>query len=150
MTFKEINYLRLDEYIESAWVDDEELESYYDPNLEKRSLREMVFDTSKKIKQHYYYNDKLQIFGIDENFKPCGFVVFCSLKNMLYSFGINKQMRTAENLNYLFNFFVKKMNGNFYTLLYEKNERAVNWLKKCGMIHIKGLEPVEGVVYLSY
>lgn len=149
MTFREINYLKLDEYIQAAWEGDSDLESVYDPNLKRRSLRDMVFDTSKKIKEYFYYNEKLKIYGIDENYTPCGFVVFSDVNNMLYSFGINTKMRDAENLKYLFNFISMNMNNNFYTLLYEKNERAINWLKKCGMRHVKGLEPVEGIVYLS-
>jgi len=150
MRFKEINYLKLDEYIEAAWVGDEKLELYYDPNMKTRSLRDMVLDTSNKIKDYFYYNEELKIYGIDENFEPCGFVVLSDLNNMLYSFGLNVKMRNAENLNYLFNFIKKNLNNNFYTLLYEKNDRAISWLKKCGMRHIKGLEPAEGLVYLSY
>lgn len=150
MTFREINYLKLDEYIESAWDGDEGLESVYDPNLKRRSLRDMVFDTSRKIKDYFYYNEKLKIYGIDENSTPCGFVVLSDVNNMLYTFGINHRMRKAENLQFLFSFIRMNLNDKFYTLLYEKNERAINWLKKCGMRHIKGLEPVEGIVYLSY
>lgn len=150
MTFREINYLKLEEYVESAWEGDKGLENFYDPNLKNRSLREMVFDTTNKIKDYFYYNEKLKIYGIDEHSTPCGFVVLSNSNSMLYSFGINHRMRNAENLQYLFNFIRKNLNECFYTLLYEKNERAINWLKKCGMREVKELKPDEGIVYLSY
>lgn len=150
MRFKEINYLQFEEYVTSAWDGDLDLEMYYDPNLSNRSLRGMVFDTIKKIKDHYYYNEELKIYGIDENFKPIGFVVLGETKGMIYSFGINKNMRTPEKLKSLFEFMRINLNNKFFMYLYDKNERAINWLKRCGMKHIKGLEPIEGVVYMSY
>jgi hypothetical protein len=71
-------------------------------------------------------------------------------KGMIYSFGINKNMRTPEKLKSLFEFMRINLNNQFFMYLYDKNERAIKWLKRCGMKHIKGLEPIEGVVYMSY
>lgn len=83
-----------------------------------------IYQTSMMYKLRYY---KVLI-----NKEPVGYFVIGKL--FLYSFAINIKYRKREVLLDLWSKIVKEIGNSFFCMLYNKNERAINFLKKQGMI----------------
>ena len=64
----------------------------------------------------------------------------CCFQNNLYSFSININYRTKTNLSELWERIKEIMGGSFICALFPQNTRAINWLKKCGMVEVDGIE----------
>jgi len=60
MVIREVNTLKLIEYIESAWKGDVNLHVFYDRSLNLKSLENMVRDTHDKIPIFFYIRKKLK------------------------------------------------------------------------------------------
>lgn len=117
--------------IKYAFRNDEEIGKYCDPNYKDKSIKELCFSVFTKLLQ---YEDKFDNCDFDEiviDGKIVGFIFCCN--DMLVSFGVNKKYRTKENLEKVFEFIKSKFKTDFISYMWNRNSRAINWLKKCGM-----------------
>lgn len=150
MIFIKTNRLKLKDYVSAAWRYDSKLPKFYDNNLPEKDYESMVADTTKKISDFYYRATSTEFYGIEIGSNYAGFVVTEPKRKILYSFGLNLNYRSSENLSTMFRFICSKLNNDFYCLLYKHNERAVNFLKRCGMQQIDGMIDDPEIVYLKY
>lgn len=150
MIVREVNTLKLVEYIKSAWEGDVNLHVFYDRSLNEKSLDNMVRDTHLKILDLYNQEIGLSFYGIEHDDKMIGFIVLNDKFNYLYSFGVRHDFRKKEVLEPLFVYISRKLNENFTCLMNECNTRAIRWLIKCGMVEVPLLNPQKGIVYLKY
>lgn len=150
MVVKEVNSLKLVEYISSAWEGDVNLHVFYDRSLNEKSLKNMVSDTHAKILDLNNQQSGLMFFGIEHDNIKIGFIVLNEELNFLYSFGVRHDFRKGEMLEPIFFFIRKKLKDNFFCLMNECNTRAIRWLKKCGLRAIPSLNPSNDIVYLKY
>lgn len=73
-----------------------------------------------------------KFFKVLHEKKPVGFFVVGN--QVLYSFGINIKYRTKNILANWWELVKKELGSQFMSMLYSKNERAVNYLKNRGMV----------------
>jgi len=116
--------------IEIAFVDDELLLNKF--HIIKTGLKDAVNDTKENIL------DFKKIYGAEyyilkENDEVIGYLILSNMYHFLYSFGINKEYRSKQNKQELFDFVVEKCKGTFFCSLYNINDRAINYLLKMGM-----------------
>jgi ribosomal protein S18 acetylase RimI-like enzyme len=119
--------------IEIAFVDDELLLNKF--HIIKTGLKDAVNDTKENIL------DFKKIYGAEyyilkENDEVIGYLILSNMYHHLYSFGINKEYRSKQNKQELFDFVVEKCKGTFFCSLYNFNDRAINFLLKMGMYKI--------------
>jgi hypothetical protein len=150
MQFRDVNALKIEEYIRGAWNEDEELEGYYDRSLTRRTLDGMVYDTSRKIRDMMEYDERLALLGIEMNREPIGFIILSDKLSNLYSFGVNVKYRSRFVLEHIFDYIKKRLKNNFYCVLYDYNTRAINWLINCGMEIDPTQKPSSDLVVLKF
>lgn len=150
IVLREVNTLKIEDYIRSAWLGDGDLEKFYDKSLKRRTLEGMVKDTSRKILEIMEMDENLSLIGIDDDREMIGFIVFSQKLSLLYSFGINTKYRNKEMLSAIFNYVVLKLKYKFYSVMFEYNTRAIGWLKKCGMVIDPSMKPSSDTIYLKY
>lgn len=119
--------------IEAAFENDENINIYCDPSYENKSIKEIIDSTYNKILEYEEFGD-VDFEDIIENGELIGFI--CCFKDKLISFGINIKYRNKEILTNIFEIIKNKFNTEFETYMWSRNERAINWLKKCGMKQI--------------
>jgi len=130
-----ITKFELRKYVEIAYRGDNDLlDLYWGDGF---SLQEAVNET---------------MYGINETSKEVNMEYFCVLNddeeigyiakfpNNLYSFSININHRTKQNLIEFWNRIKEVMEDGFICMLYPQNQRAIKWLEKCGMIRVDGVE----------
>jgi hypothetical protein len=150
IVIRAVNVLKLEDYIRCAWEGDLDLEKFYDKSLTKRSLEGMVKDTSRKIRDMMEQDEQLSLLGIELDRTPIGFLIFSEKLSLFYSFGVNAKYRSKEILTAIFKYVKAKLNYNFYSVMYEYNIRAINWLQKCGMEIDPLYKPSDDTIYLKY
>ena len=150
MMFREVNYLKLQDYISAAWRYDSKLPQFYDKALSDKTYEQMVMNTVHKISDLYAINTETVFYGVDIDSVNSGFIVIVPKLNLLYSFGLNIKHRNAECLKYYFRFICSKFKDYFYCLLYNHNTRAIKWLKKCGMKQDDTISTEPNIVYLKF
>jgi N-acetylglutamate synthase-like GNAT family acetyltransferase len=150
MKYREVNTLKLEEYIRGAWEGDSELEKFYDRSLQMRNLEGMVRDTSRKIRDMMELDEKLSLIGIEFENKSVGFIVLSEKLSMLYSFGVNVEYRKKDILISIFNYIKAKLKYEFYSVMYVYNTRAIKWLQNCGFEVDPMNKPSHDTIYLKY
>lgn len=90
----------------------------------------MVGEVEKEADMQYY-----SVLCDDEEI---GYI--CCFPHNLYSFGININYRTKENLKEFWDCIKDVMEESFICMLFPQNERAIKWLKKNGMKEVEGVE----------
>lgn len=113
-----------------AFKDDDEINNYCDPDYKEKTIKELVFSIYIKILEYIRYGN-CEFYDLIVEKKIIGYAF--SHKNMLISFGVNKKHRNKKELEIVFNIIKAKFNTDFETYMWKRNERAINWLKKCGM-----------------
>lgn len=132
VTLKKVSKTELVSLVEIAYKNDDDLfEKYHVQkcNFEWAviSTLGMVHELSKERKVNYYK----VIFKKE----AIGYVV--TFDNFLYSFGVAIKYRSKEVLSNYWKAIKEVLPKNFLSSLYINNERAINWLKKCGMKEVK-------------
>lgn len=131
----QISKKRLKEFVEVAYKGDGELLDKY--HVKKYTFEEAVNETVRMIEitakglfMKYYAVclDEIRI----------GYLALFS--NNLYSFGINIKYRTPEILSDVWSNIKRILGNSFICMLYPNNTRAINWLKRCGMIEVPEVE----------
>lgn len=135
ITLKEISLSVLRQFVEIAYKGDADLLSYYWGD--GLSLQEAVDLTMSLINQVANEVD-IECFSVLNEDEEIGYIV--RFPNNLYSFSININHRTKENLIDFWVRIKEVMEDGFICMLYPQNIRAANWLKRCGMIEVQGVE----------
>lgn len=125
----EIDELELKRYVEVAYKGDDDLLTQY--HVDKYTLEEAVNSTMDMIKTTSL-DSKMFYYGVVEKDEKIGYI--CVFSNNLYSFGVNIEMRTKEILSEFWELIKAVLGNNFMTVLYPNNTRAIEWVKKCGMV----------------
>ena len=128
MEKSKINIDQLIEYIDCAFSDDHELLRYYDKGEHIETLDDACQNVYEKIKKNY---PEAILYGININGKPVGY--FAYFNTLLVSFGLNVNERTKDNLIDFWDHIKDTIGPNFQSILYSYNDRAISFLKKCGM-----------------
>lgn len=136
VSIKEILFLELKKYVEVAYLEDLDLMKKYHVN-ENYNLEEAVTETLRMIEVTSESVD-MKYFGVTLGEENIGYL--CIFKNNLYSFGININYRIKEILIAFWENIITVLNDGFITMLYPNNLRAINWLQKCGMVIVEGVE----------
>lgn len=116
--------------IEYAFKDDNDINKYCDAEYKDATINELVLSVYDKLLEHEQLGFcKFVDLIIDGEL--IGFF-FC-FQYLLVSFGINKNHRNKETLKKVFDIIKDEFDGYFECYMWERNKRAINWLKKCGM-----------------
>lgn len=117
--------------IVEIFTEDKELYKYCDPDFvidkDKVSVKivKRIQDTLKT------YSDSYCVINERDNY----FFVFLFAHGewILYSFGVHPDFRTHENLQRFWEHLTRE-HKEFICYLYDNNTRAINWLKRMGMV----------------
>lgn len=125
----------LKKYVEIAYKDDNDLLTKYhidNYNFEQAVdvTMQMISLTSKDV--------KMSFFGVVNNNENIGYL--CVFSNNLYSFGINIHNRSKEVLSQFWIHIKEVLGNSFISMLFPNNTRAINWLKRCGMVEVPEVE----------
>lgn len=131
--------------IKYAFEKDDEIFKYCDKNDENLSTNKLVFSIFKKILE-YNKTGECEFYNLNVDNELVGYGF--NYKNILISFGVNKKFRNKEKLEKVFYVIKNKFNHNFETYMWKRNVRAINWLKKCGMIEVES--NIDNVIKLIY
>lgn len=128
MFLEPITYSKLEEAMRVAYGGDHAIFDFYDPSVSVSTVDDICSDIVKKIKEY----DPVKLIGVYEDGQIIGYVV-CR-EDLLISFAISKRYRTAEKLKEFFANIKRIMPALFVCHLWSKNERAIKWLEKSGMV----------------
>lgn len=136
IVLEKISKFELRNLVEIAYKGDTDLlDKYWGDgfNLEEavNETMFMISEVEKEVEMSYY-----AVVCDDEEI---GYV--CKIPNNLYSFGININYRTKDNLIEFWDRVKEVMGEGFICMLYPQNTRAINFLKKQGMVEVEGVEP---------
>ena len=114
-----------------AFADDDSISDNCDPENEDKTPTGVAINVYNKL-----IDCQLVVDGvfkvIENNGEAIGFVYY--FDNILVSFGVNKKHRNKEVLTNLFESIKEWLGGDFITFMWKRNQRAINWFKKCGMV----------------
>lgn len=127
MIAREITYDQLKEAIKIAFQGDIDIFKYYDPAIKVESVDQIVDDVSKKISDY----EKFKMFGVYEKNNLVGY--FVSRGGLLVSFALSMPYRNRKYKRVFFSLIKDHFKGLFMCFLWTNNQRAVGFLKKCGM-----------------
>ena len=129
----------LKSYIKVAYEKDEDLLQKY--HVAIYDLEDAVDETYRMIEvtDELVLNsgEEMEHFGVELNKEKIGYL--CTFQNNLYSYGINIDHRNKEILSEFWNKIKSVVGESFISCLYDNNTRAINWLKKCGMVKVEGI-----------
>ena len=120
----EIAYRGDSDLLDKFWGDDFSLEEAINETMW------MIGEVAKEAAMEY--------FVVLKDDEEIGYV--CKIPNNLYSFGVNINYRTKENLSEFWERVKEVMGDSFICMLFPQNVRAINWLKKMGMVEVEGVE----------
>jgi hypothetical protein len=123
-----INIDQLKEYIDAAFYKDDELLRYYDKGECITTLGDACVNVFQKIKVNY---PEANLIGITIKGLPVGYFAYCG--SLLISFGLDVNSRTKDNLIDFWDNIKSTIGSNFQSILYSYNDRAISFLKRCGM-----------------
>lgn len=130
ISFCEIEFKDLKPIVELGFGDDPDLiEKYQQLPTEFEVTVQRNMDNIKEMAEHLpliYY----KVFWMDE---VIGFTVMEFSNSILYSFGINIRFRKREIVTAWINKVGELFKGSFQCVLWDKNERAINFLTRNGM-----------------
>ncbi len=125
-------------YIKLAFEGDKELlEKYH--ILAPSTLEECVKHTAESIEENEeHYKDNIEFYAVILDVETViGYTIIIKNKkvpNELYSFAINVKYRQRDILEEWLRELAKKLGDNYYTVLWQKNTRAIDFFEKNGFI----------------
>jgi len=128
-----------------AFEGDKDISKYCDKNDKELDLEKLVLSIFKKLLE-YEEAGECDFYDLSVENEVVGYGF--NYKNILISFGVNKKFRNKEKLEKVFEIIKGKFNSDFETYMWERNERAVNWLKKSGMTEMES--NIDKVIKLKY
>jgi len=132
MIAKEIDKRQLKSAINAGFEGDTKIVALYDPNVAVSSIDDVQSDILRKLNEL----DELKIMGVFDKNKLIGYYV--RRGGLLVSFALACSFRTRSYLRKFFALIKEDFQGCFVCLLWNKNERGIQWLVKNGMqIHTR-------------
>lgn len=130
MELKEVDISELERLVRIGFEGDKALLQNQQLNTEmevtiRRNIDNIITESSEL---------NLRYFEVVENDILVGFTVADIGKNLLLSFGINVKHRTKELVIAWFNELKKLFDNEFCTVLHSVNKRAINFMKRNGMV----------------
>lgn len=114
------------EHVAIAFEGDNEILEYYDPTVEVSTVDQVVDDIYRKLLE---YDALFEFYFI-----PVEGGYFSYIPGSLISFGMSVKNRDAKRLQEFWQQILEQLGGTFECALWTKNTRAINWLKKMGMV----------------
>lgn len=142
MIARKITYEQLQKAIKIAFEEDTKIVELYDPNVEVKSIEDVVNSISEKI---FEIKDLCICKGVYEKGKLIGYYVYTDM--LLISFSLSSQYRTRGYLREFFGMIRKDLGKKFVCRLWNKNIRAIKWLLKNDL---EVIEDKDGIVQLVY
>lgn len=131
--------------IKFAFNDDENIGKFCDPDYKNKSVNKLTKSIYNKLLDYEKESGcKFDELKVDN--ETIGYAFY--YKNLLVSFGINKSYRTKDKLSKVFEQMKSNFDSDFESYMWERNERAINWLKKCGMVEVPS--NIKEVIKLKY
>ena len=131
--------------IKFAFNEDENIGQFCDLDYKVKSVSQLAKSIYKKLLEYEREGDcKFDDLKVDNEIVGYAFY----FKNLLVSFGVNKNHRTKDKLSKVFEQMKSNFDSDFESYMWQRNERAINWLKKCGMIEVPS--NIKEVVKLKY
>ena len=131
--------------IKFAFNDDENIGKFCDPDYKDKTTNQLAKSIYNKLLEYEREGDsKFDDLKVDNEIVGYAFY----FKNLLVSFGINKNYRTKNKLSKVFEQIKGNFDSDFESYMWQRNERAINWLKKCGMVEVPS--NIKEVVKLKY
>jgi hypothetical protein len=130
---EQVTITELKKYIEIAFEGDEEFFKYYDKCVLVNSYSDISNHNYFLLKEYAELGLKNFSYKVTLNNIPIGFIFITKNPNLLVSFSISKNYRNKKNLIEFFDKIKNIFSQSFDCFLYKENERAINWLIKCGM-----------------
>lgn len=126
---QKISYPQLEKYVALAYENDIELMAKFhvEPDM---PFEKCVSRTMEMIKEVEAFKKPIY-YKILHNKQPIGYVA--TFDNFLYSFGINQKFRKKDILIAWFNEVKRILKGEFFSMLYANNQRAILFLIRNGM-----------------
>lgn len=132
---EKISNFELRDLVEIAYRGDSDLlDKYWGDDF---SLEEAVNETMWMINE-VAKEAPMEYFAVLKDDEEIGYV--CKIHNNLYSFGININYRTKDNLIEFWEKVKEVMEDGFICMLFPQNVRAIKFLKKMGMVEVEGVE----------
>jgi hypothetical protein len=123
-----IHIEQLKKYIDAAFSGDEDLIGYYDKGEHIETIPDACENVFLKIKGNY---SEAVLVGLEIDSAAVGYFAYnCTL---LVSFGLAVDKRTKDNLIEFWEHIKGTLGNEFQSILYSYNDRAIGFLKKCGM-----------------
>ena len=110
-----------------SFTGDEDIFKYFDPTANVKTYEDVVENVVDKL-FGYTMEFDCQYFPIDQGY------VFTAGRNVLISFGLSPDRRNRDGLDELWGTIRANLDNRFYCSLWAKNTRAIQWLKKHGMV----------------
>jgi len=120
------------ELIYEYFKDDHNLLDYFDPMSTAKTIEEAANDVYEKILQHGKESDCNFICNSIGYFYYSDYLLFSDRK-VLISFCVKKEHRNKEKLKEFWELIHDTIGNHFECYLFNRNERAIQWLIKCGM-----------------
>lgn len=144
MIARKITYSQLEKAIQVAFEEDTKIVELYDPNVEVKSIDDVVKSISEKI---FEIKDLCICKGVYEKGKLIGYYVYTDM--LLISFSLASQYRTRGHLREFFGMIRKDLGKKFVCRLWNKNIRAIKWLLKNDLEVIEDKDDIVQLVYLK-
>ena len=111
--------------IRRAFDGDFEVIDYYDPTVSVETMDDVVDDIYRKLYEYsvlfeFYFSDRGDAYFV--------------------------KSRNSERLQRFWDDIVEQLGGKFQCALWTKNTRAINWLKKMGMVETGTVEYKENSI----
>ena len=130
VVYGRIIFDELADFVKESFEGDAELVNYFDKSAHASCVSECCDIILEKIENQY---PNAFIIGVYANQERAAYLVY--EKKMLISFGVAVKFRHAKFLRILWDDVIKKRLGShFACMLYSYNTRAIEWLRKCGMV----------------
>lgn len=131
--------------IKFSFNGDENIGKFCDPDYKNKSVNKLTKSIYNKLLEYEKESGcKFDELKVDN--ETIGYAFY--YKNLLVSFGINKSYRTKDKLSKVFEQMKSNFDSDFESYMWERNERAINWLKKCGMVEVPS--NIKEVIKLKY
>lgn len=130
MTSEKINISQLSEAVNIAFESDEDIVSFYDPNVPVKTIKDVIDNVLVKIQEYYDEVESLEMRGVFVKEALVGYFIFS--KGLLVSFGLNKASRDKESDKF-WELIKKEIGDAVSCFLWRRNNRAIKWLQKMGM-----------------
>jgi hypothetical protein len=146
--------IQLHGLIYDSFYKDQSIDKYFRDDISKKSFmndRDKAMYVTNQVIESIFdlarINKKLNLFEVkkESDGKPIGFLVVTDQLKLVYSFGIFPKHRKEYSKEFIE--LIKKAYPNYQFALYNRNERAIQWLNNNGYLIVLEDKDHEGRDY---